>query len=171
MIVKGVTDKVGTTVNVSTIDINELLNSIAEGTENALSGLKAKKLRYESSALFIEEIEQNLFPDAQSALLRETVAQVKRAQDKMPGCHNILAMTSHSPYILSELNVLMAASEAAETDSEATAKTVPPECILPKNSFRAYLVTDDGYVRNIIDNGIYMINRLDTLNEIIYSHE
>ncbi len=184
VIVKGVTDKVGTTVNVSTIDINELLNSIAEGTENALSGLKAKKLRYESSALFIEEIEQNLFPDAQSALLRETVAQVKRAQDKMPGCHNILAMTSHSPYILSELNVLMAASEAAETDSEATAKTVPQECILPKNSFRAYLVTDDGYVRNIIDNEIYMINgndldalsgyvedRLDTLNEIIYSHE
>ncbi len=97
VIVKGVTDKVGTTVNVSTIDINELLNSIAEGTENALSGLKAKKLRYESSALFIEEIEQNLFPDAQSALLRETVAQVKRAQDKMPGCHNILAMSKPQP--------------------------------------------------------------------------
>ncbi len=79
----------------------------------------------------------------------------------------------------------MAASEAAETDSEATAKTVPPSAYCRKTASGAYLVTDDGYVRNIIDNGIYMINgndldalsgyveedRLDTLNEIIYSHE
>lgn len=183
VIVRGVTDKVGTTVNVSTIDINELLDSIAEGNENALSRLKAKKLRYESSALFIEEMEQNLFPDAQAALLRQTVAHVKRAIEKMAGCHSMLALTTHSPYILSEMNVLMAASEAADTDPEGAAAVVPAECILPKGSFRAYLVTPEGSLTDIIDKDIYMIDgngldalsdfvedRLDALNAIIYSN-
>lgn len=92
----------------------------------------------------------------------------------------MITIATHSPYILSALNVLMAASEAYLKDPEQTAAVVPEKYILNKDCVSAYYVREDGFVSDIIDKDIYMVDgtyldaassfveeTLDKLNDII----
>lgn len=74
----------------------------------------------------------------------------------------------------------MAASEAYPIDPDATQQIVDKDLILPLGEIKAYSIDDDGYVRSIVDDDLYMVdgtfldsasdaveNKLSLLNDII----
>ena len=115
--------------------------------------------------LFIEEPEQNLYPDSQKLLLMQLIKLIARAKVKGKK-DSILAMTTHSPYILSTLNVLLAESSAMRvvkgTDKEAKLKTlVKDEVLLPFKDISAYFIKKDGTLDNIIDKDLNMVSGVE----------
>lgn len=185
VMINAITGTVGSKANMSKNDLMNIVSSLLDDSSDinkvvAESKLSKSLMTYQGAIFFIEEIEQNLFPESQANLLRHVVGAIKAANQKYNGSHSMVAMTTHSPYILSVLNVLMAASEAYEIDPEATAKIVPEEFILPKGSISAYYLSADGTASNIIDSELYMVSGrnldsvsswveddLDRINEII----
>lgn len=81
----------------------------------------------------------------------------------------MVTITTHSPYILSELNVLMAASEAFAIDPIKTQKIINPACIPDKGDIAAYWISENGIMENIIDDEIYMVSgtKLDGVSDIV----
>lgn len=185
VMVNALTTAIGTKANMSKSDLMNIFSSLLDDDSDINKVITESKisknlLTYQGAIFFIEEIEQNLFPESQANLLRHVVAEIKMANAKYSGNHSMVSMTTHSPYILSALNVLMAASEAYEINPNATTKIVPEKFILPKDSISAYYLTEEGNAINIIDTEIYMVSgmnldsvsqsvedNLDKLNDII----
>ena len=97
------------------------------------------------------------------------------------GYPGYVVMTSHSPYILTQLNVLLKARKAFLKDNEGTLKQIPQDCILPLKYYSAYYVTQEGKMENMMDSETGLIkgeyldaisetaeNELNQLNDIIY---
>ena len=137
-------------------------------------------LNYQFAQLFIEELEQNLYPESQWNLVRSIVANIKKASDRT-GHTSMVTLTTHSPYVLTALNVLMAASAAWEKDPEATVKIVPESYILSSGSIGAYYITENGTLQDIVNTELQMVsglqldgisdwvdNEIAALNTIIY---
>ena len=113
--------------------------------------------------------------------MRQSIVKgVKEARKKAEKPRSMVVMTTHSPYVLSALNVIMAASEAYAIDPDATLAVVDKSLILPKGDIRAWRIDDDGCIESIIDDEIYMVSgifldhasdvvddKLAQLNEII----
>lgn len=141
----------------------------------------SKFTQYKFSQLYVEEIEQNLFPKSQYDVVGRLVELLKRASLET-NRRSCLVMTTHSPYVLSALNMLMKASAAAEKDAEAACAVVPESRQLPASDFSAYYVTPTGGMVDVMDrengfiNGDFLDEVSDVvdeqafrLNEIIYS--
>lgn len=176
---------VGTKANLSKTDLLDIVSSLLEeqnlfSKDSIESRIAKNLLTYNGAVFFIEEPEQNLFPESQAKLLYQMVAAIKIANDKANGNHSMISLTTHSPYILSALNVLMAASEAYSIDAEATIKIVPEQYILDENSISAYYISENGSITDAISSEIYMVDgtyldgastavedTLDSLNNII----
>ena len=137
-------------------------------------------LIYQYANLFIEEPEQNLFPKSQWDLLCHMVSTIKNAVSTEQLYTNSIVLTTHSPYILSALNVLTKVDKAMRRDEERTSAILPKDVALPISSISAYHIVD-GHIEDLIDNEVSMINgnALDSLsdymedyacqlNEIIY---
>lgn len=185
VMVNALVETVGSKANLSKSDLMDIVSAIIE--ENATfnkdsieSKIAKDLLIYKGAIFFIEEPEQNLFPESQAKLLYHIAASIKTANCKLESGHSMVSIATHSPYILSALNVLMAASEAYAIDPERTTEIVPKQCILDKGSIAAYYISEDGFVTNAVDNDIYMVNgtyidresqyvedALDRLNDII----
>lgn len=185
VMINALVQMVGSKANLSKADlmdiVSDLLKENATFNKDSIESRIAKNLlTYKGAVFFIEEPEQNLFPESQAHLLYHMVAAIKQANDKFEDGHSMVSIATHSPYILSALNVLMAASEAYAINKEATTDIIPEKYILPKDSICAYYITESGTVVNAIDSEIYMVNgtfidqesqvvedRLDRLNNII----
>lgn len=185
VMVNALTAAVGTKANVSKSELMEIVSSLFQDTtdtDKAYLDVKIPKnlLTYQGAVFFIEELEQNLFPESQAKLLRHVVGAVKKANSKFDSNYSMVSITTHSPYVLSVLNVLMAASEAYQINPGATAKIVPEKYILPKGSIAAYYLTPEGRATDVVDPEIYMVSGndldgvsqrveedLDRLNDII----
>ena len=136
-------------------------------------------LTYQNIQLFIEEPEQNLYPESQKQLILNLVASIKQALTKTS--HNsFLTLTTHSPYVVSTLNVLMKASAAFSVDEQKTANIIPSKYILTPNSISAYYI-NNGTLKSLVNNEINIISgiemdsvsdwvddKIERLNEIIY---
>lgn len=135
---------------------------------------------YNYPQLFIEEPEQHLYPTSQARLLRDIISQFSKALDKT-GYPGYVVMTSHSPYILTQLNVLLKARKAFSKNREETLGVIAEEYILPLKYYSAYFVTQDGQMKNMIDRETGLIkgefldavsetteDELNRLNDIIY---
>ena len=122
---------------------------------------------YNYPQLYIEEPEQHLYPTSQARLLRDIISQFTFAMNKT-GYPGYVVMTSHSPYILTQLNVLLKARKAFLKDKEETLKYIPQECILPLKYYSSYFVTQDGRMENMMDNETRLIKGeyLDAVSEI-----
>ena len=84
--------------------------------------------------------------------------------------HNsMVVLTTHSPYVLTTLNVLMLASVAWEKNKKATSKIVPDDYILPIGSIGAYYLTDEGKLQDIVDPELQMVSglQLDGVSELV----
>ena len=135
---------------------------------------------YNYPQLFIEEPEQHLYPSSQARLLRDIISQFSFAMNKT-GHPGFVVMTSHSPYILTQLNVLLKARKAFLKDKTNTLKHISEDCILPLKYYSAYFITQDGRMENMMDSTTGLIkgefldaisetteDELNKLNDIIY---
>lgn len=130
--------------------------------------LSAHLLNYQSAQLFIEELEQNLYPKSQWNLVRSIIYAIKKASVRT-GHNSMVALTTHSPYVLTALNVLMLASVAWEKDKKATSEIVPDNYILPVGSIGAYYLTENGTLQDIVDSELQMVSglQLDGVSELV----
>lgn len=164
--------------------ISRYLSADEEGrieiTNEKLDSIR-QLLTYKTAQLYIEEPEQNLFPKSQAELVKEIVKRIKGASQKSD-IHSSVVMTTHSPYVLTTLNLLLAASKAYEKEPERTLEVVEEGFILPANQYSAYCINDNGGLDNLIDSetGLIMGDYLDSisdevdntmflLNQIIYA--
>ena len=136
--------------------------------EHSSSGIQAAlplylTLKYFASKhenIIIEEPELNLYPESQI----ETVKYMIENRNK-----SSLYIMTHSPYILSILNLLIFAYKAAHTNSilkEKVAAIIPQEQHINPQHFSAYLIKD-GTAINIKGEKTGMIqeNVIDTIGE------
>lgn len=161
------------TVDTSKYDIAELFRKITgsineKATIERLAEKVSRTFKYKNTKLFIEEPEQNLFPESQQALINYLVARINLATEHTKE-QSSLTITTHSPYIITAFNVLIRAYQAAAIDSEKTDKIVPCNAHIPLKNITAYYIGTEGNFKNIIDNEIEMISgiELDNASEIV----
>lgn len=161
---------------------NENVHGAHEATEEELAPIR-EKMKYQSAQLFIEEPEQNLYPDTQRKLVQNIIRHLKAV--KSVGKHrSMVVLTTHSPYVLSTLNVLMADAAAVEKKpgDERLKDVVDESTLLPTDAFSAYFINKDGVFEDIKDMEIPMLSGIDLdsvsdwvnehvgrINEILYA--
>ena len=112
-------------------------------------------------SFIIEEPELNLYPTAQQGLLNWLVEKCTQGE-------NDLTITTHSPYILSHLNLLLYAYQVAEQHpdrADEVAKLVPRASWINPREFACYQV-ENGGVQSLVDADLGLIddNALDGLS-------
>lgn len=140
-------------------------------------------MKYKSAQLFIEEPEQNLYPDAQRILVQNLIRRLKKARAAEDG-QSLLVMTTHSPYVLSTMNAIIAdaAAKQQKPDDMRLDEIIDKSTLLPIESFSAYYINNDGVFENIKDMEIPMLSGIDldgvsdwvdehisNINDILYS--
>jgi len=124
----------------------------------------------QAQSFIIEEPELNLFPTAQFELVKILVDKCARLDGQ-----NDLVLTTHSPYVLTALNLMCYAFRIAqqdETTAKKVAKLIPRHCWIDPDQFAAYYVDLPGtkrkqQVRSIINKktGLIEENELDTASD------
>lgn len=114
-----------------------------------------------AQSFIIEEPELNLYPTAQQGLLNWLVEKCTKNE-------NDLTITTHSPYILSHLNLLLYAYQVAEKHpdrKEAVAAIVPEASWINPKEFACYQV-ENGRTQSLVDTELGLIdnNELDGLS-------
>ena len=151
---------------------NEIVHGAHEVTEEELAPIR-EKMKYQSAQLFIEEPEQNLYPDAQRKLVQNLIRHLKAV--KSVGKHrSMVVLTTHSPYVLSILNVLIADAAAVEKKpgDERLKDVVDESTLLPTDAFSAYFINKDGVFESIKDMEIPMLSgiNLDSVSDWVDEH-
>mgnify|MGYP002621513952 FL=1 len=149
----------GTSLNKLT-DIYPSLSKVFKDLQNRSS--------YRSFHLFIEELEQNLFPKAQFELVKMLVKLLKQMELKAADYKSTIFLTTHSPYVLTALNVMMLASLAYEKSHERVKTLGLEDYVLPKGAYSAYRI-ENGYFENLIDEEYNFIKGdfLDSVSELV----
>ncbi len=151
-----ITERVGQNASLSMHERNEI-----NKTDN---GHSCRRLEYQSAQLFIEEPEQNLYPESQKLVVMSLVRSLKKALEN--GTEQSMAvLTTHSPYVMSVVNVLLTAAIVDEKGLEQS--VVEKGYILPSNAISGYYIDDKGVFRNIKDSEIPMLsgNNLDGVSD------
>lgn len=121
----------------------------------------------QAQSFIIEEPELNLYPTAQQGLLNWLVEKCTQGE-------NDLTITTHSPYILSHLNLLLYAHHVGNKDEEKRRKVaaiIPEKYWVNPDEFAAYYVNGPegaGGVRSLLDPETKLIsqNELDAVSGI-----
>lgn len=142
----------------------------------------SRRLIYQSSQLFIEEPEQNLYPDSQKLLVLNLIKRLVKA-NKTGDKDSCIVLTTHSPYILSVLNVLMAWANAVEKkqDSKEIMQMFSSDLLLSPEQYSAYYIDEKGTFQSIKDAEIPMFSgndldgvsdwveeKISVINDIVY---
>lgn len=119
-------------------------------------------------SIIVEEPELNLFPNAQKHLIGYLSNRCTQGD-------NQLLMTTHSPYVLSSLNILLFAYQVANKypeSAEEVEKIIPREQWINPDDFEAYYVGENengekGGIRSIFNKktGLIGENELDAISE------
>ena len=157
------TKQVGQKVHVSKDDLTKAIRRMLEGGENVstdtLSQLASHPV-YQSVQLFIEEPEQNLYPDAQRDLLLKIIQKIKIASRISPKHKSMVVFTTHSPYLLSVLNVLISLAHIRQShpDFSLSEHLIDEENLFGTEDFSAYYIRPDGTLISIIDQETPLIS-------------
>ena len=151
-----ITECVGQNALLSMYERNEISNS-----DHSHS---LKRLKYQSAQLFIEEPEQNLYPESQRLVVMSLVRSLKKALTNGTE-KSMFVVTTHSPYVLSVVNVLLAAAVAEEKG--LAQRAIDKECVLPADAISGYYIGENGVFRSILDNEVPMLsgNELDGVSD------
>lgn len=155
-----ITGCVGKEASLSMRERNEISK-----TDNDYANLR---LFYQSAQLFIEEPEQNLFPESQKLVIMSIARSLKKALEN--GSEQSLALvTTHSPYIMSVVNVLLAAAMVIEKGFKQD--VIEGDCILSSSSISGYFINEKGIFQNILDVEVPMLigNSLDGVSDWVDS--
>ena len=156
VMVNYITDCVGKNASLSMRERNEISE-----TDNDYA---VRRLFYESAQLFIEEPEQNLYPESQKLVVMSIVRSLKKALEN--GSEQSLALvTTHSPYIMSVMNVLLLA--AIVTEKGLRQEVIDGDSVLPSSSISGYFIDENGIFQNILDAEVPMLsgNDLDGVSD------
>lgn len=129
-----------------------------------LRGTSSNITRRSTEIVYIEEPEAHLFPSAQSLLMEfliGSVASQKRRRN--------LIITTHSPYIMSKINVFLKAGQLARRKkrNQEINDIVPRECWLGEGQLSA-LAIEDNKIKNLMDeDGLIDGRYLDQISEEI----
>lgn len=151
-----ITNCVGKNAPLSMVEYNEISKT---DHERAL-----RRLVYQSAQLFIEEPEQNLYPESQRLVIMSIARSLNKALAN--GSEQSMAViTSHSPYVLSVVNVLLAAARVAHEGLDQD--VIDKACVLPASSISGYYIDEKGYFQNILDAEVPMLsgNDLDGVSD------
>ena len=182
-----VCSQIGTSGKKSPMDYVRAISRILSTSQDEIDNLSNETLTsvrqllsYRNMQLYIEEPEQNLFPESQTALIFDLIKSIKQAETKTQ-YPSYLVMTTHSPYVLTTLNQLLAAAKALDVNRDETLKIIDEENILPHSYYSAYYI-NDGELTDLIDDEIGLIkgeyldevseqtdNIMYELNNIIYA--
>ena len=123
-------------------------------------------ITYRRSRIFIEEPEENLFPESQYEMILAIIKALKETNERT-GEDSYVMMTTHSPYILSTLNLLLKSVLAAGSEAGKDG-LLGKEYLLPVNKFGAYCA-DHGTMTDILDkeSGFIDGEYLDTISQEI----
>lgn len=129
-------------------------------------GRVTARSRQRSHLLYIEEPEAHLFPSAQSALVQRLAALING-----PSSLRRLAITTHSPYVLSKINNLIKAGALATTlRGEKLSKLnsiISEACRIKPGDAKAYAISE-GVLHEIVDSdGLIAADYLDTISSEI----
>lgn len=124
------------------------------------------KANYQSVQFYIEEPEQNLYPMSQKDLVLNVVKHMVSANRNEKVRHeSMVVMTTHSPYILSVLNELMAEAKLyikhTEKYIEGVDDFVNYDCFMKPEYYSAYYINDNGTFENLIDSELPMISGIE----------
>lgn len=169
-----ITDCVGKNASLSMRERNEI-------SETDNDDYADRRLFYQSAQLFIEEPEQNLYPESQKLVVMSIVRSLKKALEN--GSEQSLALvTTHSPYIMSVVNVLLLA--AIVTEKGLKQEVIDGDSVLPSSSISGYFIDEKGIFQDILDAEVPMLsgNDLDgvsdwvddsisKLNEVLFATE
>jgi hypothetical protein len=114
--------------------------------------------------IYIEEPEAHLFPSAQSLLMEFLIESFVSERNLRS-----LVLTTHSPYIMSKLNVFLKAGQLARRKRKNLEinEIVPRECWLNEKQLSAFAI-EDGYMMNLLDSdGMIDATYLDQVSEDI----
>ncbi len=144
---------------------NEFLNleHSSSGIQSALPlYLTVKYFANKYYNIIIEEPEQNLFPKAQKETIQYIIEQISDKKN--------LFMMTHSPYVLSTLNILMMAYKAGNLNDESKKEVIElfneKQWINP-NKFSAYYL-ENGIARDIKGRtGLISENEIDEISNDI----
>jgi hypothetical protein len=156
VMVNYITERVGNNASLSMHERNEISKTD--------DGHSYRRLEYQSAQLFIEEPEQNLYPESQKLVVLSLVRSLKKALEN--GSEQSMAVvTTHSPYVISVVNVLLAASIVEEKGLKQT--VVADDCIISSKSITGFYIDENGIFQNIMDSEIPMLsgNDLDGVSE------
>ena len=156
VMVNYITDCVGKNASLSMRERNEISE-----TDNDYAN---RRLFYQSAQLFIEEPEQNLYPESQKLVVMSIVRSLKKALEN--GSEQSLALvTTHSPYIMSVVNVLLVA--AMVTEKRLKQEVIDGDSVLPSSSISGYFIDENGIFQNILDAEVPMLsgNDLDGVSD------
>lgn len=151
-----ITGRVGQNASLSMHERNEISK-----TDN---GHSLRRLEYQSAQLFIEEPEQNLYPESQKLVVMSLVRSLKKALEKGTE-QSMVVLTTHSPYVMSVVNVLLTAAMVDEKGLDQ--RVVDKGCLIPSNAISGYYIDEKGVFRNIMDSEIPMLsgNDLDGVSD------
>lgn len=151
-----ITERVGQNASLSMRERNEI--------SKADNGHSYRRLGYQSAQLFIEEPEQNLYPESQKLVVMSLVRSLKKALNNGSE-QSLVVVTTHSPYVLSVVNVLLAAAIVDEKGLRQT--VVDKDCLLPSKAISGYYIDEKGVFQNIMDGDIPMLsgNDLDGVSD------
>lgn len=123
-----------------------------------------RRLEYQSAQLFVEEPEQNLYPESQRLVVMSLVRSLTKALKKGSE-QSMIVITTHSPYVMSVVNVLLAASIMEGRGLKQS--VVEKDYILPPGVISGYYIDEKGVIQNILDNDIPMLsgNDLDGVSD------
>lgn len=128
---------------------NILINYFSSGIEIKLKKLDEKLYREKYRSIvnscfieIIEEPEQNLFPISQVELLKNVLIDTNGKNDK-------LVITTHSPYVLSQLNNHVFAKKRNDEIGKVI-KEIPMDLYIDYNDVAAYKI-ENGHTKSIMD--------------------
>lgn len=121
------------------------------------------------NSFVVEEPEQNLFPENQREVLGFFAMRLMNEKG------NKFVLTTHSPYLLSCLNVLMLAYKLQKHEEvrKQVDEIVNPDYAISPEKVAVYSLnphaTDEPYCKNLISEktGLVSVNELDSVSEII----
>ena len=119
-------------------------------------------------AFVIEEPEQNLFPENQYEMLEFITSKFWH-----PNKQRQFVITTHSPYMLSSLNVLMLAYKLNQNEEvrNKVEEIIKPGFTVNPDNVAVYSLNPegDGYCKSLISEktGLISVNELDSVSEII----
>lgn len=145
---------------------NHQIEGVDASRESILNSMEemVSKVKTNATNFVIEEPENNLFPETQYSLVNFIIECTQRKNRKHEA-----SITTHSPYVLSTLNILLLAGKLSKSENLTTeVKQIAGNTWLDTDEFSAWSVSG-GKVNSLIDKTTQMINEnyLDSVSDVL----